>query len=86
MAILEVKDIHKSFGSNNVLKGIDFELEEGRVLSIIGSSGSGKTTLAEKTAVTMMNAFLHDCLSLLTSMLSISFHADGLLEISDVTS
>ena len=28
MAILEVKDIHKSFGSNNVLKGIDFELEE----------------------------------------------------------
>lgn len=45
MAILEVKDIHKSFGSNSVLKGIDFELEEGRVLSIIGSSGSGKTTL-----------------------------------------
>ena len=45
MAILEVKDIHKSFGSNNVLKGIDFELEEGKVLSIIGSSGSGKTTL-----------------------------------------
>ncbi len=45
MAILEVKNIHKSFGSNNVLKGIDFELEEGKVLSIIGSSGSGKTTL-----------------------------------------
>ncbi len=45
MAILEVKNIHKSFGSNDVLKGIDFELEEGKVLSIIGSSGSGKTTL-----------------------------------------
>ena len=45
MAILEVENIHKSFGSNNVLKGIDFELEEGKVLSIIGSSGSGKTTL-----------------------------------------
>ena len=35
--------------------------------------------------ISSMNAFLHDCLSLLTSMLSISFHADGLLEISDVT-
>lgn len=45
MAILEVKNLNKSFGSNHVLKGIDFELEEGKVLSVIGSSGSGKTTL-----------------------------------------
>lgn len=45
MAILEVKNIHKSFGSNEVLKGIDFSLEKGDVLVIIGSSGSGKTTL-----------------------------------------
>ena len=45
MAILEVRKLYKSFGSNNVLKGIDFDLEEGKVLSIIGSSGSGKTTL-----------------------------------------
>lgn len=45
MAILEVRNLNKSFGSNHVLKGIDFELEEGKVLSIIGSSGSGKTTL-----------------------------------------
>ena len=45
MAILEVRNLHKSFGSNNVLKGIDFDLEAGRVLSVIGSSGSGKTTL-----------------------------------------
>ncbi len=45
MAILEVRDLHKSFGNNNVLKGINFDLEEGKVLSIIGSSGSGKTTL-----------------------------------------
>lgn len=45
MAILEVKDIHKSFGNNEVLKGIDFTLEKGDVLVIIGSSGSGKTTL-----------------------------------------
>lgn len=45
MAILDVKNIHKSFGNNEVLKGIDFSLEKGDVLSVIGSSGSGKTTL-----------------------------------------
>ena len=45
MAILEVKGINKSFGRNHVLRGIDFTLEKGEVLSIIGSSGSGKTTL-----------------------------------------
>ena len=45
MSILEVKNIHKSFGNCEVLKGIDFSLEAGDVLVIIGSSGSGKTTL-----------------------------------------
>ena len=45
MAILEVKNLTKSFGATEVLKGITFELEEGKVLSVIGSSGSGKTTL-----------------------------------------
>ena len=45
MAILEVKGLKKSFGANEVLKGIDFELNRGEVLAIIGSSGSGKTTL-----------------------------------------
>ena len=45
MALLEIKGITKKFGENEVLKGIDFDLNEGEVLSIIGSSGSGKTTL-----------------------------------------
>ena len=45
MAFLEVKNIKKSFGKTEVLKGIDFNLEKGEVLSIIGSSGSGKTTM-----------------------------------------
>ncbi len=45
MAILEVNELTKNFGSTKVLKGISFTLEEGKVLSIIGSSGSGKTTL-----------------------------------------
>lgn len=45
MAILEVKNIHKSFGRTEVLKEVSFSLEKGQVVSIIGSSGSGKTTL-----------------------------------------
>ena len=45
MAILEVKNLEKNLGTLDVLKGISFSLEEGAVLSIIGSSGSGKTTL-----------------------------------------
>ncbi len=45
MAILEVNNLEKSFGKTQVLKGISFCLEEGDVLSVIGSSGSGKTTL-----------------------------------------
>ena len=45
MAILEVNNIKKSFGATQVLKGVDFSLEQGQVLAIIGSSGSGKTTL-----------------------------------------
>ena len=43
--LLEVKNIKKSFGKTQVLKGISFSLEKGQVLAIIGSSGSGKTTL-----------------------------------------
>ena len=45
MSILKVENIKKSFGNIEVLKDISFTLEEGEVLSIIGSSGSGKTTL-----------------------------------------
>lgn len=45
MAFFSVKDVYKNFGTTKVLKGIDFDLEEGQVLAIIGSSGSGKTTL-----------------------------------------
>ena len=45
MALLQVENIQKRFGSNQVLKGVSFTLEKGQVLAIIGSSGSGKTTL-----------------------------------------
>ena len=45
MALLEIKDIHKSFGSLRVLNGIDITVNQGDVIAILGPSGSGKTTL-----------------------------------------
>ena len=41
---LEVRDLHKSYGSHEVLKGVSLEAKAGDVISIIGSSGSGKST------------------------------------------
>ena len=45
MSVLKVENIYKRFGKTEVLKGINFSLEKGEVLVIIGASGSGKTTL-----------------------------------------
>lgn len=45
MSILQIKDLHKYFGENEVLKGVNFEVNEGEVITLIGSSGSGKSTL-----------------------------------------
>jgi polar amino acid transport system ATP-binding protein len=43
--LVKVRDLHKSFGGNEVLRGIDLDVARGEVVSIIGASGSGKTTM-----------------------------------------
>ena len=45
MPMLEVQNVHKSFGEREVLKGVGLTVEKGAVVAILGPSGSGKTTL-----------------------------------------
>ena len=44
-AAIDVQDLHKYFGNNEVLKGIDFHVDQGQVVCVVGPSGSGKSTL-----------------------------------------
>ena len=44
MALLEVKDVHTFYGNIEALKGISLEVEEGEVVTLIGSNGAGKST------------------------------------------
>ena len=44
-AMIDIQDVHKSFGDNHVLRGVDLQVEEGKTTVIIGASGSGKSVL-----------------------------------------
>lgn len=45
--MIEIRNIKKSFGNLEVLKGIDLDIEKGKIVSIVGASGAGKTTLLQ---------------------------------------
>ena len=69
MAFLEVKNLKKQFGNTRVLHGIDFSMEKGEVVAVIGSSGGGKTTflrclnfleIANEGTINIENGFIFD--------------------------
>jgi len=60
--ILDIKGLRKTYGIHEVLKGVDCAVEEGEVISIIGSSGSGKTTLLR--CINMLEEFQGGTISL----------------------
>ena len=67
--VVKIKNLHKSFGQNEILKGIDFSVNYGEVVCLIGSSGSGKSTLLR-------------CINMLehADKGEILFHGDNVLE------
>ena len=69
MALLEIQGLQKSFGKTEVLRGIDFTMERGEVVSLLGPSGGGKTTLlrclnflefADKGTITVDGKLLYE--------------------------
>ncbi|NHC45195.1 amino acid ABC transporter ATP-binding protein [Motilibacter aurantiacus] len=67
--VIAIRDVHKSFGQNEVLKGIDLEVQAGEVVCVIGPSGSGKSTLLR-------------CVNLLEQPTSGTVHVEG-IEVTD---
>ena len=50
MSSLVIKDLHVSYGTVNAIRGIDFEVHEGEIVTLIGANGAGKTTLMRRIA------------------------------------
>lgn len=47
MALIDVTGLRKSYGSREVLRGIDLQVDEGEIVGVLGPNGSGKTTAVE---------------------------------------
>ncbi len=71
--ILDIKGLRKTYGPNEVLKGVDFAVHEGEVISIIGSSGSGKTTMLR--CINMLEEFQGGTITLDGE--EIGYHVEG---------
>jgi len=71
--ILNIQGLRKTYGQNEVLKGVDCSVQEGEVISIIGSSGSGKTTMLR--CINMLEEFEGGKISLDGE--EIGYHVDG---------
>ena len=54
-ALIQIKNLHKSYGKKQVLKNISLELESGKIIGLLGPNGSGKTTL-----IKILNGLLKD--------------------------
>jgi len=52
--VIEIKDLHKSYGKNQVLKGVDFSVKRGTMVALLGPNGAGKTTI-----VRILSTLLH---------------------------
>ena len=57
--MIHVNNLHKSFGKNDVLKGIDEHIEKGEVVVVIGPSGSGKSTLVNEILYKGLNKIVN---------------------------
>ena len=68
MSLVSIRDVRKSFGQNEVLKGVSLDIAKGDVVAIIGRSGSGKSTLLR-------------CINGLDTYQSGSIVADGIEEV-----
>ena len=80
-AQLTVTDLHKSYGTNEVLKGVSLEANAGDVISIIGSSGSGKSTFLR--CINLLENPHAGTITLEGETLSLATGKDGMLQATD---
>ena len=45
MSLLEIRDLHVSYGAINAVQGVSFSMEKGEIVALIGSNGAGKSTI-----------------------------------------